>query len=443
MNSKRTIVTCLGIFCLFSLLLIISKGKLMKKANLDTENEQIQDNQISQTGVTYRDYQKSAVMDGISYKILSADMKEELVEEDNNNYYMERGKVEKEVDYWTKPTNSEVIYRQELTYVTVNLQIKNESSEQKIFQDSDFRIYNIENEKMEEFFDFCDYRVKVDDGNEMDWDFVLDSRECILLEFVYVTFLPSSYNLYFVMPKQINNGNSYLCLSLQLIQMEKRERDLAKLKQYGSSNYDIASASEESNVLKRYFYESDQTVGPFAEVKEMGEIYDSKKYTIIEAKLENNYDKLPESFKQREYISEMKKVYQQRYGFEESGLQYLVLTVKLEQFQNIQKTIPIKPSQILWIYNRTAENRIVPVGYPDDYEVSDEVEGGYEHIDTYEDGTNDIHYIRAVYIIWPGALQDIYLWTNNGCIREGNENSYAKENAAGREMGGGIHVEVS
>ena len=75
--------------------------------------------------------------------------------------------------------------------------------------------------------------------------------------------------------------------------------------------------------------------------------------------------------------------------------------------------------------------------------MSDQEENAYVHMDTYQDGTGDVHYIRAAYIIWPGALEDVYLWTHDGCLRAGRDNSYASDKGgASQELGGGIHVEI-
>lgn len=110
----------------------------------------------------------------------------------------------------------------------------------------------------------------------------------------------------------------------------------------------------------------------------------------------------------------MTKVYKERYGFTEEQLQYLVLTVRLEQLQNVEEFWTVTTSQIMWLYNRKGTGKIFPIGYPDDYEVSDSETECYEHLDTYPDQTNDVHYVRAVYVIWPEALEDVYLWTNEG-----------------------------
>lgn len=397
------------------------------------------------TGITYVDYQQPAVLDGVNYDILSVEMSDEFV--DDENYYTDRGTLEKEIAFWTNPTKSVVIYQQELSYVKVNLELTNTTTQDVLYEQTDFRIYNIKNRKTKEFFDFFDYRAWDLDGNETEWDFVLEAGKTVRLEFVYVTFLPSSYELYLGMPKAARNQKSYLYLSLNQIQTEKRERDLAKLKTYGSTNYDLAMASTGSDVMEKYFFEADETVGRYINVVETGEIYDSKQYTIVEVALEDSYENLPETFRQRDYISEMTKVYKERYGFTEEQLQYLVLTVRLEQLQNVEEFWTVTTSQIMWLYNRKETGKIFPIGYPDDYEVSDSETEGYEHLDTYPDQTNDVHYVRAVYVIWPEALEDVYLWTSEGCVVEGYENSYSayasEKGGADREIGGGIHVPLS
>lgn len=395
----------------------------------------------AERGDTYVALGEKITMENIDYILESAELQPEVPDEDG--YYAQRGKVQPEIEFWTSPARSEIIYEQELTYTRLRVKIQNHSGKTKTYPKTDLRIYNVEEKTLGEFFDFCDFRAWNADGEEMEWNYSLEDGGCVTLEFLYVTFLPSSYDLYLVIPKEEGSGESSLFLSLNLVQPQKKERDLAMIKTYGNTNYDLMNLSSGSVIPEQYFFDSDETVGRMTEVPEMGEIYDSKKYTLLQADVFEEYEELPESFRNRDYLKEMRAVYEERYGFTEEDLRYLVLTVKLEQFQNIQETIPVTVSQAMWLYNRKEETFICPIGYPDDYEVAESEEDTYVHVDTYQDGTGDVHYIRAAYIIWPGALEDVYLWTHDGCLKEGEENIYATaKSGALRDLGGGIHVET-
>ncbi|MDY5577736.1 MAG: hypothetical protein SPF70_09780 [Lachnospiraceae bacterium] len=440
-KNKKTIISCLVLLLTVVVLTLVNGYQ----EHQNTGKNLLQDNvgkNIVENGISYISLGKEVTMEGIDYIVESAEMQQEFSDEDG--YYTQRGKLEPEIEFWTSPTRSEVIYEPELTYTRLTVRLQNHSGKPKAYQNMDLRIYNVENKNMGEFFDLCDFRAWNADGQEIEWEFVVEDGESITLELLYVTFLPSSYDLYLVIPKSEDNGNSKLCLSLNLVQPEKRERDLAKLKTYGDTNYDLVNLTSEGSVIpEQYFFGSDKTVGQMIEVAEMGEIYDSKKYTLLHTEIFEEYEELPESFRNRDYLKDMRSVYEERYGFAEEDLRYLVLTVKLEQYQNIQETIPVTVSQTMWLYNRKKENLIWPIGYPDDYEVSDQEENAYVHMDTYQDGTGDVHYIRAAYIIWPGALEDVYLWTHDGCLRAGRDNSYASDKGgASQELGGGIHVEI-
>lgn len=438
-KHKKTIISMLVLLLVLFVLIIVNKQK-KNSGSGDTSELEDMIQRINSSGLDFVSMGDTAAMEDIDYTILSAECQPEL--QDNDGYYSQRGKIEPEIEFWSDPENLVVIYKEELTYTYVTVELKNNSDSTKVYQNTDLRLYNIKEKKVEEFFDLCDWRTWDEKGEEIEWDFMLEPEETVKLELFYVTFLPSSYDLYLGITKPIANGKSYLCLSLNLLQTEKKERDLALLRaQYGTTNYDIASAQEEGSViLDKYFYESGETVGPFVKVEEMAEIYDSKKYTILDVDLIDDYDKIPESFKKRVYLQEMTKTYQERYNFTEQDLQYLFVTARLEQFQNIEETIPVTVSQAMWLYNKREDNTIWKIGYPDDYEVSDSENAEAVHMDTYEDSEGDVHYITAAYIIWPGILQDVYLWTADGAVREGDSNSYAKESI--REQGGGIHVEL-
>lgn len=438
---RKTIFSMLILLVILITLALVSQYRLHSKNNDkdSTFEEDLYEKFIKSAGLDFAFMEETIEMEEIEYTVLSAEYLTEIREDE---YYNQRGKIEPEIEFWSRPSKADVIYSEELTYTYVTVELKNNSDTTKLFEYEKPRLYNIEDEKLGVGFDMCDWKTWDKDGNVSDWDFTLEPKESRKVEFFYVTFLPSSYNLYITFDKPLHQADSYLCISLNIIQTEKKERDLALLKAlHGTTNYDLAKKQTEGSVvLERYFFDSDETVGPYQNVVEMGEIYDSKKYTILNVELIDSYDKIPENFKNRSYLQEMTNTYQKNYGFKAEDLQYLFITVRLEQFQDVMETLPVTVSQLMWLYNRKDGNTLWKIGYADDYEVSESEDGEFVHMDTYQDREGAVHYVTAAYVIWPGALQDVYLWTNDGPVRDGESNAYNLESP--REQGGGIHVEL-
>ncbi|MCI9370399.1 MAG: hypothetical protein HFH65_08800 [Lachnospiraceae bacterium] len=437
-KQKRTILSMFILLVILTVLAFINQYHLQKKNNdkeYASEQEGLFEKTIKSSGLDFVSIKETAEFEEVEYTVLSAEC---MTEVRKDQYYSQRDKIKSEIEFWSKPSDSVVIYPEELTYTYVTVELKNNSDTIKIFQKELMKLCNIEEKKMGKFFVMCDWKTWDKEGNISDWDFMLEPEESRKLEFFYVTFLPSSYHLYFTIDKQSPVPNSFVCLSLDLIQTEKKERDLALLKaKYGTTNYDLVNLQTKgSSILEQYFFDSEEKVGPYMEVEE--EIYDSKKYTILNVELIDSYDKIPENFKNREYLQEMTNTYQKKYGFEKEQLQYLFITVRLEQFQNVKETIPVTVSQLMWLYNRKNDNTIWKIGYPDDYEVSEREDGEFIHMEEYQDAKGAVHYVTAAYVIWPDALKDVYLWTNDGPVRDGELNTYAS--ASVREIGGGIHV---
>jgi hypothetical protein len=405
---------------------------------------------------------KTGTQEGVEYTIKEVTLQDSI--EDSDGYYAEREKLKAAIDSNTSMTRY-VVYEDELRYLTIVMNVHNTCSEQKTITTDYFSSGNIREDCAASFGGHpADWRIWDIKGDEQVCNnkLTMDANAAYTIECIFVIQPAKVYDYYLAVSAEAWSVQTCIYLNLDLTLHEtdgftfivdenakstEELRDLAQLKIDHITNKELAESQQEGSlILEKYFHNASDTFGRIismdGENDSQIEIYDSKICTLDNVILVNSYEELPESFQSRNYLRDMADAYIKKFGYEESELQYLLITITIEQKENIEKYLQITDvSQLMWLYNRDENNCLWKIGYPDDYEVKGDDGKAAEHIDSYIDSENAVHTITAAYVIWPGALQDVYLWQpGNGDLVEGTDNTFSKEGL--NDTAGGVKIEV-
>lgn len=410
---------------------------------------------------------ESGSQNGLIYTIEDVSLNSSL--EDADGYYQQRGLVQEDVEFrvdW----NGYVLYEDELRYLTITVNVENKESEDKAQLKTMLACCNIrEDNACLQGASIADWRCWNEDGEEVECKdkISIPAGSTYTIELVMLIYPAEIYDYYLAISS--NNGwaswsNIYLNLDLALhetdgfyfITDKEAEstlelRDLANLKVSHITNKEMAESQKEGTlVLERYFHEPSETIGEIAEVDwgdGLGgiEIYCSWLSNVKDVQLKNTIQELPESFQNRTYLQDMTKVYMEKFGYEESELKYLMITIEMEQQMDVEEVLLIdNVAQLMWLYNRDSENRLWRIGYPDDYELQGWDTDGAEHKDHVLVRNKDVYTMTGVYVIWPDALQNVYLWEPGGpaCLPEGEKSTYDEVQFNTDATQGGVKIEI-
>lgn len=406
---------------------------------------------------------ESGCKDGLTYTVEQAELTDTL--EDADGYYESRGAVQEEVEFLTSYDGC-VMYEDEFRYITIRMKVENAGSADEGLLKQTMCGCNVrEDNAVFPGSDIADWRCWAEDGTEVKCtsDVLIPAGETYELELVLVMTPVGIYdyhlavsgdswaswsNLYFNLGLALHETDGFFFITDESAESTSEQRDLAQLKVEHITNKELADSQKEGSVVvEQYFHDSSEVFGEISEV-DWGdgdvEIYCSWLCNVKDVQLADSIEELPESFQNRTYLKDMTAVYMDKFGYQQEELQYLMVTMELEQQIDVEEVIPIdNVSQLMQLYNRDSNNCLWRIGYPDDYEISGWDTDGAEHVDNILTGNKKVHTMTAVYVVWPGALKDVYLWSPfAGFLQEGEDCGYSKVYWNTDETDGGVRLEI-
>lgn len=150
-KQKRTILSMFILLVILTVLAFINQYHLQKKNNdkeYASEQEGLFEKTIKSSGLDFVSIKETAEFEEVEYTVLSAEC---MTEVRKDQYYSQRDKIKSEIEFWSKPSDSVVIYPEELTYTYVTVELKNNSDTIKIFQKELMKLCNIEEKKWVNF----------------------------------------------------------------------------------------------------------------------------------------------------------------------------------------------------------------------------------------------------------------------------------------------------
>ncbi len=365
----------------------------------------------------------------------SAKLLDEAKSEDYENELFQN-----ELLFYTQKENM-CEYEEELRYLYVDITMKSMSQETKTINFNSFSHINENRFGSNEYgssmsFDY----VKVIEGDlvtiieDKEWVgrvFELEPDKEYHVVCVNIITPGSVYDLYFTTnTSDYNTPNDQVAVRLNIAEYETMEcdpsdgvvseyqkRDLKQLRinaKHTSYSF-FEEQSEGFEFLDSYFHKFGSTVGKPWEQAE-GEVIPGMRTTILDAYMVDDMEELPDNFEDSKYLKQMLDVYLEQLPYDKEEYRYLYMKANFEELGNLGITTQI--NNYLWLYNRDDDNNLWVFGCADDYYILSSTNKQqtveYQEIQM-EQGEEIV--VEAVYIVVPDTVYDLYWYTeNNGLV---------------------------
>lgn len=352
-----------------------------------------------------------------------------------------------------------LVFEEEYRYLYVDFTIKNMSDEKAILNLETLGINNKKNFGHEEFsrsgsFSYIklieDDKETVIEAHDFSCrEYELEPDKEYLFEMVEIILPCEIENLYFLTNNSddnLTNDQVGICLGLELNEeydYTYRGRDLKLMRINAGYTSDIFFEEQQEGFefSDNYFYNSDESVGK----SWSGDGEDSivgKNMMVLESRVINDKDNLPEKFNDSKYIEKTLDLYRDKYDYNDGEYRYVYTKIKLKELGNMKIDTVI--SNYLWLYNRDENNHLWVFGCADDYYIisSTDENQSIECQNIIMSQDEEI-IIEAVYIALPDTIYDLYIYNNNsngllerGCVDNGDTEGAICLDIAKYEEGG-------
>jgi len=467
---KKNLIFIASIVCVFAILLVI-------KLSIDSEDEKKNDDIYEQAtaknvevkgykGEVYNDvtygkeekfygFQEVVEFNSFSIKIESAELKEKLNAEDENNETLISA-IESDA-----VKDIALVFEEELRYLYITYEMTNLSDENQNYEFAYMQINSRREDnalgagatiRLVQILDTGKENQLTTDsfGNDI---LCFNPHETINFQMIATVIPAEVYDLYLATSNRGGKyDENYLSLDIRLYETDgfmfiddeisdNQKRNLKELKiNKKYTNYSFFDEQEEGfQCLDQYLYGLTDTVGfPLEHIK--GEVEPGIEMQVLDVNLYEEINQLSEDFQKDTYLERMTALYCEELTCEEEAIRYLYVKVKMTQLGNTYEKISTYIPQQLWIYNRDDNGSLWRLGYPDDYRIisstnKEQLLGGYHLV--YTEPKEEL-VVEAVYVIPPNMLYNVYLFTCNGVI---SDDLFGSDN--NKMNNGGISLDIN